>query len=130
MSNIYLGNITINLSGKSLPGEANNLKFSDFQKCDIQSFLKESEKGEKPKTITITDADQKTILEYFAEKLVLIEAGGGLVQNPAGEILFIFRRGKWDLPKGKPEKEESIEETAIREVEEETGISGLKIISS
>lgn len=57
-----------------------------------------------------------------------IVAAGGLVQNSKGEFLFIFRKGKWDLPKGKVDKEEKIEEAAIREVEEECGIKGLEII--
>lgn len=57
-----------------------------------------------------------------------IIAAGGLVQNLKGEFLFIFRRGKWDLPKGKTEKGEKIEDAAIREVQEECGISELKII--
>ena len=49
-------------------------------------------------------------------------AAGGLVINPDNEFLFIFRKGKWDLPKGKPEKDESLDDCAIREVTEETGI--------
>ena len=55
------------------------------------------------------------------------KAGGGLVYNKAGDVLFIFRNGKWDLPKGGIEKGEEIEDTAIREVEEETGVTNLKI---
>ena len=55
-------------------------------------------------------------------------AGGGKVYNQKNEILFIFRNGKWDLPKGKAEAKETINQTALREVEEETGISGLSII--
>ena len=50
-----------------------------------------------------------------------------MVRNTAGEVLFIFRNGKWDLPKGKTEKGENIEQTAVREVEEETGVTGLEI---
>ena len=57
----------------------------------------------------------------------LINAAGGVVKNNKGEILFIFRMGKWDLPKGKIEKGESIEKAAIREVEEECGIGKIKI---
>ena len=57
----------------------------------------------------------------------MIEAAGGLVFNKDGDILMIFRNGKWDLPKGKLEIGESVEECAIREVEEECGISGLII---
>jgi 8-oxo-dGTP pyrophosphatase MutT (NUDIX family) len=51
-----------------------------------------------------------------------IIAAGGLVLNEAGELLMIFRRGKWDLPKGKLDKGESIEHCALREVMEETGL--------
>jgi len=58
----------------------------------------------------------------------IIEAGGGLVKNEKGEILFIKRYGKWDLPKGKIEKGETVPEAAMREVEEECNIQGLKII--
>lgn len=56
-----------------------------------------------------------------------IEAAGGYVVNPAGEILLIFRRGKWDLPKGKLDEGENPQEAAIREVEEECGVQKLTI---
>ena len=55
-------------------------------------------------------------------------AAGGLVKNEKGEILMIFRRGKWDLPKGKLDKKETFEEAALREVEEECGIGNLRIV--
>lgn len=51
-----------------------------------------------------------------------IIAGGGLVLNDKGELLMIFRRGKWDLPKGKLDEGETIEQCALREVMEETGL--------
>jgi len=57
----------------------------------------------------------------------MVEASGGLVFNKDGDILMIFRNGKWDLPKGKLEMGESVEECAIREVEEECGVSGIII---
>jgi len=71
--------------------------------------------------------DEKEIMKMLKEKIPLNKAGGGLVYNKKKEVLFIFRNGKWDLPKGGIEKGEEIEETAIREVEEETGVDGLKI---
>lgn len=58
-----------------------------------------------------------------------IEAAGGLVENEEGELLMIFRRGWWDLPKGKIDAGESAEAAAVREVAEETGIGGLKLHS-
>ncbi len=52
---------------------------------------------------------------------------GGVVYNKNKEVLFIFRNGKWDLPKGGMDKGEEMEQTAMREVEEETGVNQLKI---
>lgn len=56
-----------------------------------------------------------------------IVAAGGIVINDKNEILFIYRDEKWDLPKGKAEKNENITQTAVREVEEETGVKDLII---
>lgn len=72
--------------------------------------------------------DEKEILKKMKEQIPVRKAGGGLVYNKKGEVLFILRNGKWDLPKGGTEKEEQIEDTATREVEEETGVGNLKII--
>jgi 8-oxo-dGTP pyrophosphatase MutT (NUDIX family) len=71
--------------------------------------------------------DEKEILKKVKEKIPVCKAGGGLVYNKKGEVLFIFRNGKWDLPKGGIEKGEEISETALREVEEETGVTNLVI---
>ncbi len=64
----------------------------------------------------------------FSMNFRFVEAAGGIVKNPMGELLFIFRLGKWDLPKGKIDRGETPEQTAIREVEEECGVSKLRII--
>ena len=72
--------------------------------------------------------NEKLLLTTFSAAFKIIEAAGGLVKNHKGEYLFIYRNGKWDLPKGKLEKGETIPVAAIREVEEECGISKLKII--
>lgn len=61
------------------------------------------------------------------KKFILIKAGGGLVINEANELLFIFRRGKWDLPKGKLDDGETIEECAVREIQEETGLQQVEL---
>lgn len=65
----------------------------------------------------------------FFKKFTLVQAAGGLVRNENDEILLIFRRGKWDLPKGKLDKGESLEECAVREVEEETGLKKIKLVA-
>jgi 8-oxo-dGTP pyrophosphatase MutT (NUDIX family) len=69
------------------------------------------------------DALKKAVWKKFK----IVHAGGGLVLNEQGQGLFIFRRGKWDLPKGKLDKGEKIEHCAVREVKEETGIATVKI---
>ena len=71
--------------------------------------------------------DEKLIMKTLKAKIPVVKAGGGLVYNEEGKVLFIYRNGKWDLPKGGTEKNETMEETAMREVEEETGVSGLSI---
>lgn len=81
----------------------------------------------KIKKACIYHADERHILKTFKEKLTVNKAGGGLVYNKNGQVLFIFRNGKWDLPKGGIEKGETIGETALREVAEETGVEGLSL---
>jgi len=64
---------------------------------------------------------------YLNEHFEIVTAAGGIVLDKGGKVLWIFRRGKWDLPKGKADKGESAEETAIREVKEECGIKKLRV---
>lgn len=87
----------------------------------------ESLSKKRLKKAYLVHSKQDQLLERFIRKIPLVVAAGGLVTNPKGKVLFIYRNDKWDLPKGKLEKGESIEEAALREVEEETGIGGLKI---
>lgn len=63
----------------------------------------------------------------FWRKFTVVQAGGGLVQNEKKEMLLIFRRGHWDLPKGKLDDGESLEQCAVREVEEETGLQNVSL---
>ena len=69
------------------------------------------------------------LTKAFFKKFTLIRAAGGLVRNESGELLLIFRRGKWDMPKGKLDKGEKLEDCAVREVEEETGLKNVELIA-
>ena len=71
----------------------------------------------------------EALRKAFWKNFNVIVAAGGIVKNEKEEILMIFRRGKWDMPKGKLDKGESIETCAVREVEEETGILDTKLFS-
>lgn len=64
--------------------------------------------------------------KYIADKII-IEAAGGMIFNDENKLLLIFRKGMWDMPKGKLDEGESIEECALREVTEETGLFSLTI---
>lgn len=83
--------------------------------------------GKRLKEAFIYHPNHEEILKKFSKKVPLVVAAGGVVTNKAGKVLFIYREDKWDLPKGKLDKGETLEECALREVEEETGVKGLKI---
>jgi len=72
-----------------------------------------------------TDLDE--LRKAFWKKFTIVRAAGGLVSNGKNELLMIFRRGKWDLPKGKLDPGETLEQCAVREVEEETGLRNLQL---
>ncbi len=87
-------------------------------------------KKEKIKTVhTLKSSNFKELTSYFFSEYQVVIACGGIVVNEYNELLLIQRRGYWDLPKGKLEKGEKKKICAIREVEEECGISKLKIKS-
>ena len=77
----------------------------------------------EPDKLTQLKSEQE--LELFAQDKITIEAAGGMVFNTKGELLMMKRKGKWDMPKGKLDEGETIEECAIREVIEETGLAPL-----
>ena len=84
-------------------------------------------KGRKYKQLIVVTPDVDKVWEEFGSLFYPINAAGGRVHNSKGEVLFIYRSGKWDLPKGKIEPNEEVRDAAVREVEEECGISGLTI---
>ncbi|MDZ4681496.1 MAG: NUDIX domain-containing protein [Saprospiraceae bacterium] len=93
----------------------------------MSGYIDMLEKTNRFHSITLYAEDYEKLVRDFFSLFKLIEAAGGLVLNPAGEILFIYRRGFWDLPKGKIDEGESPSEAAVREVHEETGIKQLNL---
>ncbi len=77
--------------------------------------------------LSIITPNPTQAFELIASKFQFVTAAGGIVSNDAGEDLMIFRNKRWDLPKGHWERGETIEECAIREVEEETGVRGITL---
>ena len=96
----------------------------EFSNASVNSMIHEMRLAKVHAGIFLyTNLEQ--LKKTFWKKFLVIQAAGGLVQNENDEILFIFRRNKWDLPKGKLEKGERIEDCALREVEEETGLRNI-----
>jgi len=100
-------------------------KFSN--KKELNEIIEFYSKLRKINNLYIYHTDIEKLRDTFRGCFTFINAAGGLVKNKKNEILIIKRRGFYDLPKGKIDKGESIQHAAIREVEEECGISGVEI---
>lgn len=90
------------------------------------AYIRNPEKSQ----LTFLTNDPGRMMRKFAGNFVSVEAAGGVVKNPEGRLLVIYRLGKWDLPKGKVDRGEKPAQTAIREVEEECGVNSLQIIAA
>ena len=95
----------------------------------IKEALKVSKKATKPLKFLFLGHPDKILKKVILEFKYQI-AAGGIVVNDEKKILLMKRLGKWDLPKGKLDKGETIEECALREIEEETGAKNLTVKSS
>jgi len=102
-------------------------KVLDFKKIDLPKIIQEFLIDEKIENLYIVHDDPEYAFYELKKLYIFIEAAGGLVKNNKNELLFIYRRDKWDLPKGKIEDGENPETCALREVEEECGVQNLKI---
>ncbi|MDR3008559.1 MAG: NUDIX domain-containing protein [Sphingobacterium sp.] len=127
-------NETVLILADFVPSKIKNPQTISFQEIDLQKLFKQSEIDKVPKTYLYINKDFETVFQNLKNKIKIIKAAGGLVKNGDGDYLFIYRLGKWDLPKGKVEDNEKMREAAVREVEEECGIKinylGKKIMTS
>lgn len=124
MYKVFVKDIPIILSTEKNIGKqylAIPLKLARFKK-----LIKRINKGELL-YVNLYHKNEEKLEQFLRKKLPVVEAAGGLVMNGKKEILFIRRNAKWDLPKGKIEKNETHREAAVREVEEETGVQDLEI---
>ena len=80
-------------------------------------------------SVVVLCNDCDAAFSRFLEEFKYVEAAGGVVKNERGEVLMIYRRNRWDLPKGHIDTGEDALTAAKREVEEETGVLGLKFVS-
>ncbi len=105
--------------------DPNAIQFSIGEKADMHDLVQMFEiSGNLGKIFIPTDNIEDTYRDLCSE-FKQVDAGGGLVSNRRGDFLLIKRSGLWDLPKGHREEGEDIKVTALREVQEETGVEEL-----
>lgn len=104
--------------------EVKNLLFEDSTTFEIALDLL---LNTSTPNITVYGEEPEMIWQKFAAHHKRVSAAGGIVQRENGDILFIKRLGKWDLPKGKVEPGETLPDAAVREVMEETELDRLEI---
>ena len=124
MYKVFVNDIPIIVSTQKEIGE--NYTSFPLKSVRLKKVIRKIIKG-KLHYVNLYHSDETKLLKLLLKKMKVITAAGGMVVNPKKEILFIYRNNRWDLPKGKTEKNESIEASAIREVEEETGVQDLEI---
>ena len=126
---IYFNDRTVILSAKITKSfEKNDGLFYKYQKKEeLSELLDVFENLNEIKTLYILHENEDQLFEIIKSCFTIVEAAGGVVRRNDGRILAIFRRGKWDLPKGKVEKGEFYKQTAIREVQEECGLTQLEL---
>ena len=117
----------------------NSLTFvpEDYQPSAGDVVLSESEVTsanldnlfENCNSIVVPTADCQATFERFAARFWYVEAAGGVVRNSADEVLMIYLRNRWDLPKGHIDSGEDALTAAEREVEEETAVTGLNFVA-
>ncbi|SDL56610.1 NUDIX domain-containing protein [Salinimicrobium catena] len=124
MYKVFVNDIPIILSAEQDMGE----KYTSLpiKEVKLKKIIKKINKG-KLLYVHLHHSKEEKLLKHLFKKLPVVTAAGGMVLNKQNEVLFIYRNGRWDLPKGRVEKTESLEEGAIREVEEETGVQNLEI---
>ena len=130
MYKVFFNGSTIQIGSEMNKSLNNNITeiFDPVSYDIVNQMISQIESAETPSEFFILNHDIDTAWEHFRSQFVEIPAAGGLVRNSDGALLFIKRLGVWDLPKGKIEKKETPELAAVREVEEECGLSGLQVI--
>ena len=105
--------------------DPNAIQFTAGENLDIHSLVSMVETSDSLYRICIPTDDVEGTYKRVCAEFLEVNAGGGLVSNRRGDYLLISRNGLWDLPKGHQDPGEDIAVTALREVQEETGIDDL-----
>lgn len=126
MYQIYINQTALILTETLDPALSDHQQI-DSESFEFTSFYKRFKDEPLPATYTVLSKEPKKLFKKIKSTLKYIKAAGGVVHNEENKYLFIFRKGKWDLPKGKIDEGEKTKKAAVREVEEECGIKVTKL---
>ncbi len=129
MHKIYLDRRTIIICRpeEATLSDPNAVEFHFKQPSDISALVEMFELSSTLEKIYIPSAEPEDCYKKICGEFREVNAAGGLVENRRGDYLLIKRDGLWDLPKGHQEAGEDIKVTALREVQEETGVDDLSL---
>ena len=119
---IYINEIVLILTDTA-PSDVEDYQEVTLRDFKFSKFYDNVKSLNTPKTFLLLSNNFKGVFKGIRKSMEMIKAGGGLVSNEENKYLFIFRKGKWDLPKGKLDKGETFRTAAVREVEEECGVT-------
>ena len=126
MFKVYIANVPVYLctldTEQHIGQTPDTLYVTYHDRRDLKDIIKHIETNSQLRAVYIAGHDLNAVRRDFFGQYRLVAAAGGLVRNEQGEILFIYRSNRWDLPKGKVEPNEPIAMAALREVSEETGL--------
>ena len=122
---ILRGEHSVIQRGQMLP-DALQMRYYGKVKA-LHNVIDTLEKSPTPRQIVLTAPNVTKLFNEFKGLYRNINAAGGIVENKKGQILAIYRRKFWDLPKGKLDPGESFPKAAVREVLEETGLASVKL---
>ncbi|HRI26646.1 MAG TPA: NUDIX domain-containing protein [Chitinophagales bacterium] len=128
MFKIFINNTPVFLTNhppQELPRQRKDILLVTYQSqkdlLDIITYIEKQ--NSELSEVHIFNPDVRQLQADFAANYQPVAAAGGVVFNPQGQMLLMYRRDKWDLPKGKVEPNEPLTLAAVREIAEETGLT-------
>lgn len=134
MYKVYVNDVPVFLGTPESVGELGLIPAKDVftapytgKKKQIRQYVDLLDKSKNVRIVALYADKAEVLWADFCACFTRLEAAGGYVTNQAGQLLIFYRRGSWDMPKGKIDPGETPEQAALREVREETGLQQLDL---
>ena len=134
MYKVYVNGVPVFMGTPESVGELGLLPAKDVftapylgKKKQLRQYLDLLDKNKNVRIVAFYADNADTLWADFCACFTRLEAAGGYVTNTQGQLLVFYRRGSWDMPKGKIDPGESPEQAALREVREETGLQNVDL---